>query len=146
MAAAWFHDVGYLFTTPKLHEAKGADVAALFLVQQDVPDPLITHVQDCILATRMPQAPHNLLEQILCDADLFHFGNIDFQHSTRLLHLEVEALNGQAISDYAWNQQTSQLLKCHQYFTSFAQEHQRKQKAKNHQALLEILSQTGVNG
>ncbi len=30
-AAAWFHDIGHLFTEPKMHEAMSCDIMSKFL-------------------------------------------------------------------------------------------------------------------
>ena len=55
--AAWFHDMGYYLGNAAGHEAKGAAMAANFLKDAGVDDPAIEQVQQCILATQMPQKP-----------------------------------------------------------------------------------------
>jgi predicted metal-dependent HD superfamily phosphohydrolase len=129
--AAWFHDVGYLFGPPRGHEEMGAEKAAAFLNEQQVPAGLVAKVQDCIRATCMPQRPDNLLEQIVCDADLFGFGNDDFPENTKLLRRERELLTGKEITGSEWRTETLQLLNGHQYFTDYARALQQKNKQEN---------------
>ncbi|MEO7768419.1 MAG: phosphohydrolase, partial [Ferruginibacter sp.] len=71
LTAAWFHDMGYFSEDPSHHEKKGAEKAAVFLNDAGVDEPTISKVQACIIATKLPQSPVNLLEQIICDSDLF---------------------------------------------------------------------------
>src|SRR5689334_15027118 len=71
IAATWFHDIGY-FEDAKGHEERSAREAGLYLLSLQVDNAAMESVKHCILATRMPQQPNGLLEQIICDADLFH--------------------------------------------------------------------------
>ncbi len=73
VASAWFHDLGYTMDRAN-HEVNGAEAAGKFLAGHDVSATDIDAVKGCILATKIPQDPHNLLEEIVCDADLFHLG------------------------------------------------------------------------
>lgn len=106
LTAAWFHDTGYLLAAPAKHEEKGAELAAAFLTENGVSAAIITTVRACILATKLPQSPANLLEQIVCDADLFHLGGDDFKERTKLLRKEMEQLTGQSISGGEWRLKT----------------------------------------
>src|SRR6185295_8952627 len=67
--AAWFHDTGFCNGGAVNHEQRGADLAIDFLKENNVDEKLIGAVQNCIMATKMPQHPANLPEQIVCDAD-----------------------------------------------------------------------------
>jgi predicted metal-dependent HD superfamily phosphohydrolase len=131
LAAAWFHDVGYLVGPPERHEIAGAQQAASFLATQGVAAAVIQQVEACILATRMPQTPQNLLEQIVCDADLFNFGMDDFKDKTKLLRKEKELLTGQDIPGSQWRAETLALLQGHTYFTEYARAIQQKGKEEN---------------
>lgn len=77
-AAAWFHDLGYYSGLRESHEEAGASLATAFLEENQVDAATIQSVAACIIATHMPQSPKNLLESIVCDADLFHFGTPEF--------------------------------------------------------------------
>lgn len=131
IAAGWFHDVGYLQTTPALHEEKSAELAATFLAENAVSSAFITRVEQCILATRVPQSPGDLLEQILCDADLFHLGSPDFKEKTKLLRQELENLQGQSISGSEWRKKNISFLKGHHYFTEYARTRQSQGQIDN---------------
>ena len=63
-----------------------------FLQERQASPELISQVTGCIAATRIPQTPTNLMEKIICDADLFHLGTEQFREKSRLLRDELEAL------------------------------------------------------
>ncbi|WP_118951890.1 Pycsar system effector family protein [Taibaiella helva] len=130
VTAAWFHDIGY-FEDPVHHEAIGKGKAEQFLVQNEVPEAVITAVGNCIMATRMPQSPVTLPEQIVCDADLFHFGTDDFQDNNKLLRKEAELLKGIKIGKEIWRENTIRLLEGHQYHTDYCRMLLDDKKAKN---------------
>ncbi|HLF33728.1 MAG TPA: HD domain-containing protein, partial [Cyclobacteriaceae bacterium] len=64
--AAWFHDTGY-FTGKDNHEIAGKDIAVEFLRSLKVDEQKISEVAGCIIATKMPQRPTNIMEEVLCD-------------------------------------------------------------------------------
>ncbi|WP_183559728.1 Pycsar system effector family protein [Mucilaginibacter sp. SP1R1] len=130
ISAAWFHDTGY-FTDKSDHETKGADVASHLLKQHKVETPVIDKITACILATRMPQKPSNLLEEILCDADLFHLGTDDFKDKSKLMRKELEACRHQEIGKDAWRTENIAFLQAHHYFTDYCRLLLNDQKAKN---------------
>jgi len=134
--AAWFHDVGYL-SDWKEHEQKGADAAAEFLKTQQVDEKIIDQIAGCILATRMPQNPHGLLQQIICDADLYHLGSDSFKERNKLMRKEAEAFCGKSIDKEHWREKTIDLFEAHHYHTEFCQQRLNEGKAKNLQALKE---------
>ncbi|SFE36157.1 Predicted metal-dependent phosphohydrolase, HD superfamily [Chitinophaga sp. CF118] len=117
--AAWFHDLGYLLGEAKTHEEKGAELAVNFLNIQQVPLNIQQQVKDCIMATKMPQDPHNLLEQIVCDADLFNLGTKDFKNRTKLLHQEMELTYGKEIPGAVWTEGSLRLLEEQHYHTAY---------------------------
>jgi predicted metal-dependent HD superfamily phosphohydrolase len=118
--AAWFHDTGY-FTDYKNHEAKGGEMAATFLRNNYLDEVTVTAVVNCILATRVPQSPKNQLEEIVCDADLFHLGTDDFPENNKLMRKETETKKGINISKDEWRQGTILLFEMHHYFTDYCQ-------------------------
>jgi predicted metal-dependent HD superfamily phosphohydrolase len=130
-SAAWFHDMGYFTGNAEDHEQRGADAAAEFLNKKGVSEEEITAVQRCILATRLPQAPTNLLEQIVCDSDLFHFGTEEFAERNKLMRKEAEWRKGIKISKKDWRKGTIKLLETHRYHTDFCQRLLNGKKAAN---------------
>ena len=129
-AAAWFHDLGYL-VDPDNHEAASVVLAENFLKEKQVASVLIEEVKACILATRMPQKPKNLLQQIVCDADMSHFSTDSFAEKSKQLRKELQTRCGLAISKNAWRHQTICLLEVHQYHTEYARAHWNVKKMEN---------------
>ncbi|WP_343688950.1 Pycsar system effector family protein [Chitinophaga sp.] len=129
--AAWFHDLGYLLGESKTHEETGASLACNFLNEQKVPLNIQEQVTGCIMATKMPQEPHNLLEEIVCDADLFNFGTKEFKKRTKVLHEEIELTHGTEISGATWTEGTLRLLTEHHYHTAYCQALLQEQKEEN---------------
>lgn len=72
----------------------------------------------CILATKMPHNPQNLTEEIICDADTYHFGTKEFKTTNKNVKKEYE-LRGYAHFIHNWNENAIALLQRHQYFTNY---------------------------
>jgi len=134
--AAWFHDMGYYSGAANEHEANGAAMAAVFLRQHAADDASIEQVKNCILATRMPQMPSNLLEQIVCDSDLFHLGTKDFPELNKLMRKEAEERAGKEINKKEWRSHTIAFLQSHHYHTDYCQLLLNQKKQENLELLL----------
>lgn len=129
--AAWWHDVGYLYGPPENHEARSAEKAREFLTDLNAGESIIVKVEACIMATRMPQKPTGLMEEVICDADLFHLGTTAFKENSKMLRREIELINGTPMKGSDWRFSTLNLLERHHYFTGFAQERLNEGKKKN---------------
>jgi len=132
--AAWFHDIGYL-TSFEHHEARGAESAKQFLSERGADPELVELVVNCILATKMPQHPVGLLEQIICDADLFHLGGDNFKDRNKLMRREAEAFCGREIDKNEWRLKTIALFEAHHYHTDYCQDLLTAKKELNLQEL-----------
>lgn len=130
VAASWFHDLGYLFDCSR-HEASGAGIAVTFLTEKGVDEATVNQVNDCIMATKMPQNPSGLLQQIVCDADLFHLGSNSFKEKNKLMRKEVEAFCNKDISKEEWRTKTIALFKTHHYHTDYCNDLLNHKKAQN---------------
>lgn len=119
--AAYFHDLGYLNGGGVGHEERGATLATSYLQSHHLPIEVQNQVVNCIKATKMPQNPKTLLEQILCDADLFHLGGEQFETRNKLMRKEIESVTGTPIDKDTWRKQTIQLMRSHNYHTEYAQ-------------------------
>lgn len=139
--AAWFHDLGYK-ESGKNHEEISAKLAGDFLKEKSYDQEKIQKVQSCILATKMPQSPNNLLEEVVCDADLHHLGTEEYFNQARLLKEEINNNNDDELTDAKWMQMNVKFIKDHQFFTSFAQEAYEKQKQKNRKKVKKKLKKT----
>ncbi len=131
MLAAWFHDMGYLEGERNRHEASGADAVLSFAKEHNLPDDMARAAADCILATHIPQQPKNLLEQIVCDADLFHLGSKEFSKRNKLLRSEAELATGNKISGAEWTRTSIHFLESHQYHTAYCRTLLNSQKEEN---------------
>ncbi|TWR25508.1 phosphohydrolase [Mucilaginibacter achroorhodeus] len=135
IAAAWFHDTGYLESLDE-HEQHSAGLAKEYLSSIEIDPQVIEQVVKCIMATKMPQQPQSFLEQIICDADLFHFGSADFQEKSKAMRREVIEIHGKDISKHDWRQKTIRLIEQHQYHTDYCQLLLEAEKQRNLLALV----------
>jgi len=122
MLAAWFHDTGYSSGKALGHENASIELAAKFMNEHKVSPQIIDEVIGCINATRLPQSPHSLIEQIICDADLFHLGTSDFKEKNKLLREELNDFGNMDLSKKDWRKKNIEFLTRHTYFTSYAKE------------------------
>jgi HD superfamily phosphodiesterase len=120
-AAAWFHDTGYYVDNGEAHEAKGAELAAIFLKEEAVDTTTISEIKNCILATEIPQRPNTLPEQIVCDADLYHLGTDDFSDADKLIRKEYEIHTNKEMGKKEWRNKVIQFLQSHHYHTDYCQ-------------------------
>jgi len=120
--AAWFHDTGYSTGSAMNHEDASIEFATKFLNDRQVNPAVINKVTGCINATRIPQKPVLLIEQIICDADLFHLGTGDFKEKNKLLREELNDFGNMDLSKKDWRKKNIEFLTKHNYFTSYAKE------------------------
>ena len=130
MLACWFHDIGHIEFYAE-HEEKSAEIAERFLVEESIDTKTIDIVKNCILATKIPQSPRNQLEQIVCDADLYHLGSDHYWKKSELLRIEFEKNRGTPFTDSEWLQLNIDFFLKHSFFTSFAQEKLNGKKEEN---------------
>jgi len=123
MLASWFHDTGYSGGKAMGHENLSIELATKFLNEHKVSQQVINKVIGCINATRLPQTPHTLIEQIICDADLFHLGTSAFKEKNKLLREELNDFGNLELSKKDWRKKNIEFLLKHTYFTSYAKEH-----------------------
>ncbi len=136
--AAWFHDLGFIRQGAG-HEAIGARIAAQALPAFGYRPEHITVIQGMIMATRLPQSPCTLLEQIIADADLDMLGCDEFVTRNHDLRLEM-AIYGQVMTDEAWYISQIEFLRGHRYFTAAANASQAEGKERNIRWLGEMLA------
>jgi len=118
--AALFHDLGILTGEAKDHEIRSADMAEKWLSDRGVLPEMLEKIKGCIMATRLPQKPKNLLEEIVADADLWHLGTEYFTINQKLLRRELAESTGKEVEKDAWRLNNIKLLSSHQYHTTFA--------------------------
>jgi predicted metal-dependent HD superfamily phosphohydrolase len=127
LVSAWFHDVGY-FDANNCHEENSVEHVKIFLNEYNLPQDYIDKISSCIASTKMPQNPKNLMEQVLCDADLHHLGKEDFFDRNELLRAELEKRNNKVFDDVKWMENNIDFFTGHKFFTKYASYHFDEQK------------------
>ena len=112
--AAVFHDSGFLFVY-KNHEEKGCEIASETLKNIFSKND-IKKVCGMIMATKIPQTPNTLLEQIICDADLDYLGRNDFEPISRNLYKEFIIFKI-IPEEIIWDHIQIKFFESHHYFT-----------------------------
>ena len=136
--AALFHDTGYTVSVEN-HETESARLAREFLTLRNYPEEKIAIITACIEATNLSHAPVNLLEEVLCDADLSHLGRKSFFEKSDLLRVEMESHRGAIVSDYEWAKLNSEFIIAHPFRTNYAQMKYDKQREQNILAAQKLL-------
>ena len=114
--AALFHDAGFVKNKHAGHEAEGCSIVRDQLPGLGYSADDIEKICGMIMATKIPQAPGNLLEEIICDADLDYLGRSDFHTIGNTLFKEMKEY--QLIGDeIAWNKLQVSFLSGHRFHT-----------------------------
>jgi hypothetical protein len=130
--AAAYHDSGFLYVY-KGHEVRSCEIASNDL-KEKFNEADLKRICGMIMATRIPQSPTNLLEQIICDADLDYLGRNDFEPISTNLYKEF--ITFKIIpEDIVWDHIQIKFFEAHHYFTKTAFEKRNKIKLK-HLAML----------
>jgi predicted metal-dependent HD superfamily phosphohydrolase len=135
LIAAWFHDTGFVSGESKGHEAVSVQLVAEFLKQNHADQSLSDKVTHAIEATKMPQSPGPLVEQILCDADLFHLGTDEFKVNNEQLRQELIEVSKEDISKKKWRKMNIAFMENHKYFTDYGKRKLQPVKEQHIQAL-----------
>jgi predicted metal-dependent HD superfamily phosphohydrolase len=118
LISAWLHDAG-LVESYEDHEDKSAEIAQNFLKKNNYPQDRIDKVNSLILVTKMPQNPTNLIEEIICDADLLHIGKKGFNTHSQLLRAEWEQMLGQKFTDFEWYKKNIEFISQNKFHTQY---------------------------
>lgn len=114
--AALFHDAGFVKNKHAGHEVEGCRLARHVLPGFGYSTDDIEIICSMIMATKIPQSPRNLLEAIICDADLDYLGREDFYLIGTTLFEEMQAYH--LIGDtQAWNRLQVSFLSAHSFHT-----------------------------
>lgn len=114
--AALFHDAGFVKNKHLGHEAEGCVIAREVLPTFGYRPDQVERICGMIMATKIPQSPQNLLEQIICDADLDYLGRADFYPIGNSLYREMLAY-GLIGNEKEWNVLQVNFLSKHQFHT-----------------------------
>ncbi len=116
--AALFHDAGFL-KQPEGHEELSCTFARENLPGFGYNETQIEHICRTIMATQLPQSPQDRLGEILCDADLFYFGEEGYAANASRLYKEFKH-RGIIKTDEEWDLIQLDFLSNHRYFTKQA--------------------------
>lgn len=127
--AALYHDTGFLYAY-KGHEEKSIELARRELHVFGLKEDEISSISELIFATKVPQRPKGIIQQILCDADLDYLGRDDFFINSERLHKEFIEYNIVS-SEEEWEISRIEFIQAHTYFTK-SQKLRRDYKKKEH--------------
>jgi predicted metal-dependent HD superfamily phosphohydrolase len=140
LLAAWLHDAGYCCRYDN-HEEDSMRLARQFLKEQHTSPAMVEKVLGCIRATRYPQQPQNLLEEVLCDADMYHITLDDYFERAEQLRQELTHVKGKEISHREWIATNRGFLKSHVFFTQYGKIAMEAAKEKNVKKLKKVLKE-----
>jgi PAS domain S-box-containing protein len=133
LVAALFHDTGFLVQADG-HEEISCQMATDHLIPIGFSKAEMEIICGMIWATKIPQKPQNLLEEILADADLDYLGRADFFTIGSQLFNELKVRNV-VNEESAWDQIQIKFLENHHYFTNTARNLRAEQKEKHLQII-----------
>ncbi len=128
--AAYLHDIGIVIQF-KGHEKHSVNIAQEILPQFGYKPEDITLILELIHSTQMPQVADNILQQIICDADLDYLGRDDYFEISSLLRKEWFYLFKMDFSDIQWYMSQKGFLKNHVYHTASSRKLKNEKKLQN---------------
>jgi uncharacterized protein len=132
--ASAFHDAGFLLNMDE-HEKHGCQLAEEVLPNFDYSKSDIEKIQSAIMATKIPQSPKDLFEQVLCDADMFYLAGDN--HPVWRRRLKNELLERGILKQAAeFEKLELSFMYAHEFHTQYATERARANK----QAIIEELT------
>lgn len=127
--AACLHDYGFIFSHVD-HEERSCVEARQMLPDYGYTEDEIEKICSMIMSTKIPQSPKNLLDQILCDADLFYLGSDYYFEIADLFKKELTAL-GVLNSEEQWLNIQISFLENHHFRLPITNKLLRKKKLIN---------------
>lgn len=132
-SAASYHDAGFV-KQYEHNESIGATMAEEILPKFGYTEEHIQRIKELIFVTEVPHRPQNILEEIICDADLDYLGRDDFFEISDRLRKELREF-GKLNSDRTWDEMQVKFFIMHRYFTQTAIR-TRKKKKMQHLAMI----------
>jgi hypothetical protein len=134
--ACLYHDSGMLVTY-RGHEEASVEICRQTLPLFNYTEEEIETVCRMILSTKLPQDATELLDKILCDADLDYLGRQDFFMISHKLKYEWDILSINPTTLQEWYMIQKEFLSSHRYFTNSAIHLRQAHKLENlHQVQL----------
>lgn len=130
--AAAYHDAGFIISDDN-HEERSCE-----MLREEAADSLEPEVIETlcsmIIATKVPQRPSNLMEKVLCDADLDYLGREDFPEISNSLFEEFK-VRGVVQGEQDWINLQISFFETHKYWTAYSQEFREPGKQSTLQSL-----------
>ncbi len=117
-AAAIFHDAGIAYGY-KNHEFSSVEIAKKFLKPAGFSDQQMKIIEQLILVTHAPFNAKNLLEQVICDADLEYLGKPDFIEILNDKFFDISLFTDE-ISHIQWLDYNRELIIKYDFYTDSA--------------------------
>jgi predicted metal-dependent HD superfamily phosphohydrolase len=130
LLACWFHDTG-VTKSYQNHEEASIGICTEYLRSVKYPEQSITEINDAIMATRIPSNPKNMIEKVVCDADLSHTGKKGFNTKSRLLRQEWENVLDKKFSDNDWIKNNIDFIASVKFYTDYAKQNYEERRLKN---------------
>jgi len=154
LTGAWFHDLGFIHingdtTAEYKSRVSEHEEASIAIARQVLPDfgfspGEVYLVSGIIRATKLPQTPHNPLEELMADADLDSLGRTDFWKVSFRLQAELAAF-GMPSDEATWYERQLKFLKSHTYFSDAAIQLRRPGKQQNIAEIEQRLEDLKIN-
>jgi predicted metal-dependent HD superfamily phosphohydrolase len=144
--AVLFHDAGFEKSFTK-NEIIGVDMADTILPEFGVTGDQLSVIRRLIMATVVSETPgeyiqsagEDILEKIICDADLDNLGREDFFSKGDALRKELE-FHGTTHTDHEWHMHQLDFIKRHKYYTENARKSRDAGKRANIKKLEKLLN------
>jgi uncharacterized protein len=134
--AAAFHDAGFIYTYQD-HEERGCRMVEEILPSFGFSMAQIQLICGMIRATKIPQKPSGLLEEIIADADLDYLGRNDVFPIARSLFEELK-IHANLRDEESWNKIQLNFLSSHHYHTATAKKWRAPGKEKYMERLRKV--------
>lgn len=125
--AAVSHDYGYIFG-PKEHEERSI-LEVRPMLTPNYNEKQIHLIEGMIRATKVPQDPKNLYEEIMADSDLDYLGRTDYDKLSAGLYKEFKHF-GVVNNQSDWLDIQIRFLEMHEFHTDWAIRHRKENKMK----------------
>ena len=125
---ALLHDIEHA-SSEKDHEKLACNFVIEKFNDLGYSDQEIDTISSLIMATKLPHKPKNLLEMVICDADLSYIGKGSYYKKASKLRLELINGNKKELkNDETWILFQLDFLNKHVFFTEFAKNHYNAEK------------------
>jgi len=136
--AGLFHDAGHTIGYDN-HEEFSTQLVRESLPKYNYTEKQIDRICEIIISTRMPPQPKDLLQNIICDADLDYLGRSDFIPVSNTLYDELKAQEKVGtLND--WNKLQVKFISVHQYFTKTARSLREVNKQKQIERIQSLIT------